>query len=205
MKLGGKAILEALDNGIWKMYRGDKLLNPEQYYSLVGPNSIDVSLSKHFLSQRIPNNNPTGIIDPWDQESLYWKSFEINEKKGYVLHPGKFILSCTRERLECNAPLIIDGKEHYFVQGYDGRSTMGRLGVASHVTAGFGDYGFQGAFTLELFCQEHPTLLRPEMKIGQIYVEHTHKPLEYKGAYTKKEHYSKPQPPKIGPHRFKVL
>jgi len=202
MQLGGQAILDAFDSGKWNIYRNNKRLKKKEYENLVGPNSVDVTLSQHFLSQRIPKTNPEGIIDPWEEDSLSWQPFEVNEDQGYVLHPGKFILSCTRERIQCNEPLHIDGKDRYFVQAYDGRSTMGRLGVASHVTAGFGDYGFQGAFTLELFCMEHPFRLRAKMRIGQVYITETEKPLVYKGAYTGKNHFNRPQPPKIGRERF---
>lgn len=84
-------------------------------------------------------------------------TFSIPES-GYLLEPGVLYLGRTMEYTKTNK----------FVPMLEGRSSIGRLGVSIHVTAGFGDIGFKGYWTLEITCVQ-PTIIYPEIEICQIY------------------------------------
>lgn len=84
---------------------------------------------------------------------------EIPEE-GYVLVPGALYLGTTEEYTET----------YGFIPNIDGRSTTGRLGIEIHRTAGFGDNGFKGKWTLEITAT-HPVIVYPGMEIGQLYYE----------------------------------
>lgn len=79
---------------------------------------------------------------------------------GYVLQPGQLYLGRSLEYTET----------HGFVPILQGRSSIGRLGVTVHITAGFGDVGFCGYWTMQLTCIK-PTKIYPQMKISQIYYQ----------------------------------
>ena len=79
---------------------------------------------------------------------------------GYVLQPGQLYLGRSLEYTET----------HGFIPVLQGRSSMGRLGVTVHITAGFGDVGFCGYWTMQLTCIK-PTKIYPQMKICQIYYQ----------------------------------
>ena len=87
------------------------------------------------------------------------QDIEIPEE-GYVLLPGTLYLGETMEYTET----------YGFVPNIDGRSTTGRLGIEVHRTAGFGDNGFTGKWTLEITAT-HPVIVYPGMEIGQLYYE----------------------------------
>ncbi len=110
-------------------------------------------------------------LDPRkDNETL---EIEIPED-GYILVPGRLYLGETEEYTET----------YGFVPNIDGRSTTGRLGLEIHRTAGFGDNGFKGKWTLEITAT-HPVLIYPGMEIGQIYYEKIDgdSSMEYNGKY----------------------
>ena len=81
-------------------------------------------------------------------------------EEGYVLLPGTLYLGETVEYTET----------YGFVPKIDGRSTTGRLGMVIHLTAGFGDNGFKGKWTLEITVT-HPVIVYPNMEVGQLYFE----------------------------------
>ncbi len=93
-------------------------------------------------------------LDP--KEPLETTSFEIGPA-GFVVMPGVLYLMHTYERLHTDK----------FVSVLDGKSSIGRLGVVVHLTAGYGDPGFDGQYTLEVSCI-HPVILYPRMKIAQM-------------------------------------
>lgn len=198
MKLGGIAIEKALQDGTWKAYRGETRIpwGPE-LSGLIGPNSIDVTLSRHIIEFK--GDVPINLRDP---ASLLTRNEIITEEDGgYTLEPGTMILGCTNERFDCSAPL--DGC--YYAPMYEGRSTIARCGVGSHVTAGFGDYGFQGAFTLEIFnVGRLSVILYPNIRIGQIFFDEVKQPKLYEGAYAGTNHYNGPQLPVLGLDRFPI-
>ena len=209
MKLGGKILSDLFHDGVWRAYRGETLMAFEEVSKLIGPNSIDVTLSDKFL---MPVANRRMVIkmeevDPRDASSLEWESVDCVEM---TINPSEFMLGAVNERFVCDAPVTINKdqfpdrqREAYFAPMYEGRSSCGRLGLASHITSGFGDYGFAGAFTLEMYNHfPRPILLYAGMRIGQVAFEEIFMPKRYEGAYSGTNHNDGPVPPKLGPDRF---
>lgn len=95
-------------------------------------------------------------------------------EEGYVLLPGTLYLGETVEYTET----------YGYVPKIDGRSTTGRLGIVIHLTAGFGDNGFKGKWTLEITVT-HPVIVYPNMEIGQLYFEELQgdSSMKYEGKY----------------------
>ena len=108
-----------------------------------------------------------------EQEVL---SFDMEERRGFVIKPGILYLMHTAERIHTNK----------YVSVLDGKSSIGRLGVVVHLTAGYGDPGFDGQYTLEVTCV-HPVILYPGMKIAQMRF-HTMQG-ELNTSYATKGHY----------------
>jgi dCTP deaminase len=118
----------------------------------VGANSYDVNLSS--VIKRVYYNSFFGIDYKKPQKT---KCFTIPEK-GKWIFPWQLWLGSTIEKA---------GSDKY-VPMYEGRSTLGRMGLFSHISAGFGDIGFKRTWTLEFSCVL-PFKLYPRMKIGQVY------------------------------------
>lgn len=139
-------------------YKAGKIVLDPFVRENVGPNSVDVRLDSRLL-QVMPNRKEgrLSFIDPMLPQVT---REVIIPESGLVILPGELWLGCTIERA---------GSEHY-VPGYEGRSTIGRMGLMSHITAGFGDVGFTGRWTLEITCII-PIMLYPGMRIGQVYFE----------------------------------
>ncbi|MEO5725165.1 MAG: dCTP deaminase [Ilumatobacteraceae bacterium] len=122
----------------------------------VQPSSIDVKLSSHF---RVFRNHTSGVIDVKSAVDLT-EPVEVSADGGFMLHPGEFVLASTLERI-----VVPDD----MVSRIDGKSSLGRLGLIIHSTAGFIDPGFDGHITLELTnIATLPITLYPAMKVGQI-------------------------------------
>jgi len=193
MKAGGKFLRLLFYHGQWKAFRGLDPI-PIQHIS-IGPNSIDVTLSHNVL---IPH-----MIDAYDVRDPPhigegYENFVI-PACGFILKPQGFILGCCRERFDCDLrPVVSPYGAIAFAQEMHGRSTLGRIGLCVHATAGYGDYGFKGSFTLELFnVGPVSIILYPDMPIGQIEFNSVHLPEMYDGAYSGTNHYSEPVPPNI--------
>lgn len=119
------------------------------------PSSLDLELSKEI---RVFNNWEQGEIDVRQKEEPS-RVVKIKDK-GFVIHPGEFVLGCTQERFEL--PNDIAGK-------LEGRSSLGRLGLIVHATAGYVDPGFEGWLTLEISnISRLPIRIYAGMKIAQI-------------------------------------
>ncbi len=212
MKLGGIALAELFTSGDWRAYRADQLLLIDQILPLIGPNSVDVTLHNEFL---IPRSQGGGPVDPRNHDSLGWDSRILKDGEQIILQPGAFMLGAVNERFICEEPVLIENelflnsvnsvnpRKACFAPMYEGRSSCGRLGIASHITAGFGDYGFGGAFTLELYNHfPMPVILHPGMRIGQVAFDEVHLPKRYVGAYSGTNHHNGPVRPRLGPDRF---
>ncbi len=106
--------------------------------SLIQPSSIDVRLDSLF---RVFNNTRYTHIDPAQRQDDLTSLVEPKEGEPFVLHPGEFVLGSTLER--CSLPDDLAGR-------LEGKSSLGRLGLLTHSTAGFIDPGFSGHITLEL-------------------------------------------------------
>jgi dCTP deaminase len=125
--------------------------------NLIQPSSIDVRISHMF---RVFRNHTAAVIDVKQDLTALTELVEISEDQAFMLHPGEFVLGSTLERLAVPDDLVAR---------IEGKSSLGRLGLLIHSTAGFIDAGFDGHITLELAnVASLPITLYPGMKIGQV-------------------------------------
>ncbi|HZG97775.1 MAG TPA: dCTP deaminase [Nocardioidaceae bacterium] len=125
--------------------------------SMIQPSSIDVRLDRMF---RVFENHRYPHIDPAEEQSELTREVEPVGDEPFILHPGEFVLGSTYERV--SLPDDIAAR-------LEGKSSLGRLGLLTHSTAGFIDPGFTGHVTLELSnVATLPIKLYPGMKIGQL-------------------------------------
>jgi dCTP deaminase len=125
--------------------------------SLLQPSSFDVRIDRFF---RLFDNHKYAFIDPAEQQDDLTRFVEVAADEPFILHPGEFVLGSTYEfvKLPDNVAARLEGK-----------SSLGRLGLVTHSTAGFVDPGFNGHVTLELSNMATlPIKLWPGMKIGQL-------------------------------------
>jgi dCTP deaminase len=123
----------------------------------IQPSSIDVKVSNLF---RVFRNHTAGVIDVKKDMTHLTELVEIADGDAFMLHPGEFALGSTLERV---------GVPDDMVARVEGKSSLGRLGLLIHSTAGFIDAGFDGHITLELSNVANlPITLYPGMKIGQV-------------------------------------
>jgi len=123
----------------------------------IQPSSVDLRLDRYFLEFR---NHTLGHIDVKQEMEGLNELVEIPEDGVFVLHPGQFVLGCTIERIRLPNDLVAR---------LEGKSSLGRLGLLIHSTAGFVDAGWNGQLTLELSnVATLPITLYPGMAIGQI-------------------------------------
>jgi dCTP deaminase len=124
---------------------------------LIQPSSIDVRLDRFF---RLFDNHKYPFIDPAEDQPELTHLVEVAPDEPFILHPGEFVLGSTYELV--TLPDDIAAR-------LEGKSSLGRLGLLTHSTAGFVDPGFSGHVTLELSnVATLPIKLWPGMKIGQI-------------------------------------
>ena len=124
---------------------------------MIQPSSVDIRLDRFF---RVFNNTRYTHIDPRLQQDDLTSMVETPDDEPFVLHPGEFVLGSTFEAV--NLPDDLAGR-------LEGKSSLGRLGLLTHSTAGFIDPGFEGHITLELSNVANlPITLWPGMKIGQL-------------------------------------
>ncbi|GAA2240624.1 dCTP deaminase [Rarobacter faecitabidus] len=125
--------------------------------SMIQPSSIDVRLDKFF---RLFDNHKYPFIDPAAEQPELTRLVEVGTQESFVLHPGEFVLASTYEQV--TLPDDVAAR-------LEGKSSLGRLGLLTHSTAGFIDPGFTGHVTLELSnVATLPITLWPGMKIGQM-------------------------------------
>jgi dCTP deaminase len=125
--------------------------------AMIQPSSIDVRLDKFF---RLFDNHKYPVIDPSQEQPELTRLVEVGPDEPFVLHPGEFVLGSTFETV--TLPDDVAAR-------LEGKSSLGRLGLLTHSTAGFIDPGFGGHVTLELSnVATLPILLWPGMKIGQL-------------------------------------
>ena len=123
----------------------------------IQPSSMDVRLDRFF---RLFDNHKYPFIDPREQQDDLTRFVEVDKDEAFILHPGEFVLGSTFEFV--SLPNDIAAR-------LEGKSSLGRLGLLTHSTAGFVDPGFQGHVTLELSnTATLPIKLWPGMKIGQL-------------------------------------
>jgi dCTP deaminase len=123
----------------------------------IQPSSVDLHIDRYF---RVFRNHTMGHIDVKKNLEDLTELVEIGEDDTFMLHPGEFVLGSTSERVALPDDLVAR---------LEGKSSLGRLGLLIHSTAGFVDAGWDGQLTLELSnVATLPITLYPGMKIGQI-------------------------------------
>ncbi|GAA4843323.1 dCTP deaminase [Actinomycetospora corticicola] len=136
--------------------------------TLLQPSSVDLRLDRHF---RTFNNHAYTHIDPALQQDDLTRMVEPADDEAFVLHPGEFVLGSTYEVI--SLPDDVAGR-------LEGKSSLGRLGLLTHSTAGFIDPGFSGHVTLELSNVANlPIRLWPGMKVGQLCLFRLSSPSEH--------------------------
>jgi dCTP deaminase len=125
--------------------------------SLLQPSSVDVRVDRMF---RVFHNARYPYIDVKQPQEDLTELVEVEDGKAFILHPGEFVLGSTLERVALPNDLVAR---------LEGKSSLGRLGLLIHSTAGYVDPGWDGYLTLELSNVANlPITLYPGMKIGQI-------------------------------------
>ena len=123
----------------------------------VQPSSVDLRLDEYF---RVFRNHALSHIDLKQNLEELTELVKASDENPFILHPGEFVLGSTAERIAIPADLV--GR-------IEGKSSLGRLGLLIHTTAGFVDAGWDGQLTLEFSnVASLPITLYPGMKIGQI-------------------------------------
>jgi len=124
---------------------------------LLQPSSVDVRVDRFF---RVFHNARYPYIDVKEPQEDLTELVEIDEERPFILHPGEFVLGSTLERIVLPDDLVAR---------LEGKSSLGRLGLLIHSTAGFIDPGWDGHVTLELSNVANlPITIYPAMKIGQL-------------------------------------
>lgn len=123
----------------------------------VQPSSVDLRVDRSF---RVFENHRHPLIDPRHPQEDLTSLVEVEEGESFVLHPGEFVLGSTFERVRLADDIVAR---------LEGKSSLGRLGLLIHSTAGFVDPGFDGYLTLELSNVANlPIAIFPGMRIGQV-------------------------------------
>ncbi|MFF7635781.1 dCTP deaminase [Kitasatospora sp. NPDC008050] len=136
--------------------------------AMVQPSSIDVRLDRFF---RVFENHRYPHIDPSEEQPDLTRLVEPDGDDAFILHPGEFVLASTYEVI--TLPDDVASR-------LEGKSSLGRLGLLTHSTAGFIDPGFSGHVTLELSnVATLPIKLYPGMKIGQLCLFRLSSPSEH--------------------------
>ena len=136
--------------------------------AMLQPSSVDVRLDKYF---RLFDNHKYPYIDPAEDQPDLTRLVEVATGEPLILHPGEFVLGSIVETV--TLPDDIAAR-------VEGKSSLGRLGLLTHATAGFVDPGFSGHVTLELSnVATLPIKLWPGMKIGQLCLFRTSSPAEH--------------------------
>jgi dCTP deaminase len=145
------------DHSIKEQIAAGRIVIEPYSESDVQPSSVDLHVDKYF---RVFRNHSMGVIDVFESQEELTELVTIEEGSALMLHPGEFILGSTLERVALPDDLVAR---------LEGKSSLGRLGLLIHSTAGFVDAGWDGHLTLELSNVANlPITIYPGMAIGQI-------------------------------------
>jgi len=143
-----------------RLEEGDLVVEPLDDPDIqIQPASVDLRLGREFLEFQRTN---ISCIHPNSEQEIdeYIDETVVEEGEEFILHPGDFVLGTTHERVEIPPDLIAH---------VEGRSSLGRLAIVVHATAGLCDPGFEGKITLELSnLGTAPVALTPGMRISQL-------------------------------------
>jgi dCTP deaminase len=175
-----------------RLARGDLRIGPLADAQLqIQPASVDLRLGREFLVYHAAR---VSCLDPREPESIAaaMDKVLVEGDRAFVLHPGEFALGTSEERVLIPADLV---------GVVDGRSSIGRLAVVVHATAGFIDPGFEGQITLELSnIGSIPVKLYPGMRIAQIVLHEMSSAAEQPYGVSRGSQYNNqtgPQPSRI--------
>ena len=160
--LSDKTIKEYLEEGKIVI---DSLKDEQQ----IQPSSVDMRLGDEFKVFKVIRKP---YIDPKDEDDIaeYMESSTVPEGEAFIIHPNEFALATTQEYVKVPDDLVAR---------VEGRSSMGRLGVTMHVTAGYVDPGFEGRITLEISnIGAMPVALYPGQRVCQLVFETMTTPAE---------------------------
>ena len=168
--LSDKTIKEYLEEG--------KIVNdPLKDEQQIQPSSVDMRLGDEFKVFKVIRKP---YIDPKDEEDIaeYMESSTVPEGEAFIIHPNEFALATTQEYVKVPDDLVAR---------VEGRSSMGRLGVTMHVTAGYVDPGFEGRITLEISnIGAMPVALYPGQRVCQLVFETMTTPAELPYGHPKR-------------------
>ena len=160
MILSDRSLREALESGRVKI---DPLGD-----DAIQPSSIDLRCDRTF---RVFANHRHPYIDVREAQPDLTEEIEVDDDEPFILHPGEFVLGATYERVTLPDDLVAR---------IEGKSSLGRLGLLVHATAGFVDPGFDGYLTLELSnVATLPIAIYPKMKISQLAFFRLDQPAEH--------------------------
>lgn len=168
--LSDKTIKEYLKEGKIVI---DSLKDEQQ----IQPSSVDMRLGDEFKVFKVIRKP---YIDPKDEEDIaeYMESSTVPEGEAFIIHPNEFALATTQEYVKVPDDLVAR---------VEGRSSMGRLGVTMHVTAGYVDPGFEGRITLEISnIGAMPVALYPGQRVCQLVFETMTTPAELPYGHPKR-------------------
>ncbi|MBB6647521.1 dCTP deaminase [Halobellus ruber] len=148
------------DDILARLEAGDLVVDPlDDIEMQVQPASVDLRLGEEFLEFQRAN---ISCIHPNREAEIseYVEETVVPEGEEFILHPGDFVLGTTKERVEIPDDLVAH---------VEGRSSLGRLAIVVHATAGLADPGYEGQITLELSnLGTAPVALTPGMRISQL-------------------------------------
>ena len=168
--LSDKTIKEYLEEG-------KIVIDPLKDEQQIQPSSVDMRLGDEFKVFKVIRKP---YIDPRDEEDIaeYMESSTVPEGEAFIIHPNEFALATTQEYVKVPDDLVAR---------VEGRSSMGRLGVTMHVTAGYVDPGFEGRITLEISnIGAMPVALYPGQRVCQLVFETMTTPAELPYGHPKR-------------------
>ena len=168
--LSDKTIKEYLEEG-------KIVIDPLKDEQQIQPSSVDMRLGDEFKVFKVIRKP---YIDPKDEEDIaeYMESSTVPEGEAFIIHPNEFALATTQEYVKVPDDLVAR---------VEGRSSMGRLGVTMHVTAGYVDPGFEGRITLEISnIGAMPVALYPGKRVCQLVFETMTTPAELPYGHPKR-------------------
>ncbi len=179
MILTGPAIQAAIERGDVEIDPFDPArINPASYDLLLGSQvaiytaeELDLSDDERVCSDAA--TAPKGVLDSKKRQNL--SCIRMSED-GFTVEPGRLYLMHTAERIHTRR----------YVPIIDGKSSIGRLGLTVHITAGYGDPGFNGQYTIEVVSLAHAVIVYPGMRFAQVRFHMTY-PIPdqlYQGNYT---------------------
>jgi dCTP deaminase len=147
-----------------KKYLDDEkiIIDPLKDEKQIQPSSVDLRIGNEFKVFKVIRKP---YIDPLDEEDVasYMESSIVEKGEAFIIHPNEFALATTSEYIKVPNDLVAR---------VEGRSSMGRLGVTMHVTAGYIDPGFEGKITLEISnIGAMPVALYPGQRVCQVVFE----------------------------------